>query len=141
MYSWKDPHLNKHITKKTKNYILSYLSLYQFVWLSCYGGLECYNWIGELRVFPIHYETHFWQHSGNFIGFKSKCQWWVVWMTAVWSLWKKWNDILFSNVMLDIEICDLIKFKSWNWLKANMKGFNCSLFNCNMEPLLYLKKL
>ncbi|KAH1079478.1 hypothetical protein GLYMA_19G250300v4 [Glycine max] len=36
------------------------------------------------------------------------------------------------------EVLELIKYKSWSWLREKIKGFEVSLFDWTMDPFLFL---
>ncbi|KAG5080588.1 hypothetical protein JHK86_004653 [Glycine max] len=92
-------------------------------------GARCYEWYGDERVLPADYFNHFWQHRGNINGKKTILAWGAVWASVIWALWKHRNDIKFNGVSRNLGVAmDALKHRAWTWCKANIHGFNSSLY-------------
>ncbi|XP_057441534.1 uncharacterized protein LOC130733395 [Lotus japonicus] len=98
----------------------------------------CYCWFGLLTVLPIKPREHLlrfkfgWnkdQISGSY----------TVWSAVVWSIWLMQNECVFRNREPDMNsVLELIKWRSWLWIKYKWRGFASSFFEWYSSPLLCL---
>lgn len=69
--------------------------------------------------------NHFLQHLGLPNSSSLATPWKLVWFTTIWYLWKHRNAIIFKNSSPDVdEVINLVKIKSWLWLKFKFEGTN-----------------
>jgi len=89
---------------------------------SCIKSYEiwqrCCNWLGINYVAPQDPKMHFTSFLGccNLKGMQKF--WSVIWLTILWVIWNKRNKRIFQQTQVDVlEVVDLIKIKSWLWVK------------------------
>lgn len=70
---------------------------------------------------------HYLQHLGLISGKKKSMIWKTCWFSIIWSIWLFRNSIIFDNKQVDIPlVLDLIKIRTWYWVKANLDNvFGC----------------
>nr|KYP61726.1 Putative ribonuclease H protein At1g65750 family [Cajanus cajan] len=89
------------------------------VWLSIF------DWFGVSTV--LHNSCH--ENFAHFIGIprcsgRDKMRWSVVWLATIWSLWLARNNVIFKDKVVAItDLVELIKIRSWNWIKTKDKSF------------------
>jgi len=68
--------------------------------------------------------------------------WKSVWCAWVWALWCHRNNIIFKQQIIDLDsVVGNIKYKSWIWLKANVKEFHFSFIEGYSNPATCLQCL
>nr|KYP33718.1 hypothetical protein KK1_045404 [Cajanus cajan] len=54
----------------------------------------------------------------------NRVRWSSIWLVTLWSIWLARNEAVFSQKFMDPEeVVDLIKLRSWNWLRAKDSAF------------------
>lgn len=62
-------------------------------------------------------------HNGMVRGKKLKRVWSVAWITTIWSMWLHRNNIIFNQEQVNLlSTFDLIKVRSWHWVKIKVGG-------------------
>nr|KYP58023.1 hypothetical protein KK1_004313 [Cajanus cajan] len=91
----------------------------------------CLEWCG---LFTTH-QNNFISHFEQFLGLpscvaKNHYKWTVIWLATIWSIWLARNEAIFANKFTSPkDLVELIKLRSWKWLKAKYFGFYY-LFSC-----------
>lgn len=65
-----------------------------------------------------------------------------VWRSCVWAIWLARNQIVFKQVVnaADKErLIEVIKLKSWIWLRGKLKGFSYSFYEWSTNPKVCLE--
>lgn len=66
----------------------------------------------------------------------------ITWMATVWSIWLERNNVIFKGITANVErVADLIKLRSWFWIKANWDKFSCLLSEWLLDPISCTKSL
>src|ERR1044072_4905396 len=61
--------------------------------------------------------------------------WRTIWLAVVHAIWTHRNDAAFHGTLITVDaVVDLIKFKSWLWLKHLLKDFVASFFEWENNP-------
>ncbi|GLT51274.1 hypothetical protein SLA2020_246950 [Shorea laevis] len=81
--------------------------------------VACYSWWGVCTASQSSIQNHFRQHTDLFRQLKVKEAWNLIWYAVIWTLWNWRNQMVFGKEMnKEMEVVDLIKLKSFAWLKA-----------------------
>lgn len=60
---------------------------------------------------------------------------------GVWTIWQQRNNVVFYSGSINSEkVLDLIKFRSWKWLRWKKKEFYCSFYDWKSNPSICLEK-
>ncbi|XP_057432220.1 uncharacterized protein LOC130724973 [Lotus japonicus] len=96
----------------------------------------CNKWLGiDSTVLPQNEMCHFLQHVQGRQGKRIDELWKVTWFATIWSIWLLRNSILFRGGDIDLlSVMELIKMRSWWWLKARAKNFKASFYEWNVDP-------
>lgn len=81
-----------------------------------------YAWLGFQVALPFEAKLHFVNHHGLVRGKKLKKVWMVVWFTTLWSIWLHRNSIIFEQQVDVLSTFDIIKARSWHWVKIKVGG-------------------
>lgn len=99
----------------------------------------CYNWLGVLTVLPM--SRRIICCSLALVGIKIS-RGAVRFGLFVWLIWLMRNEGVFKGGESDLQaVVDLIKWRSWHWVKAKFGGFAYSLFEWIPNPLDCLHSL
>lgn len=75
------------------------------------------SWLGVGFVNEVHCCSHMLKLMEMLKGKCAKSRQRVIWLSAYWCAWKLRNDIVFNNVVLNIdEMVYKVKIYSWCWL-------------------------
>jgi hypothetical protein len=59
----------------------------------------------------------------------------LIWHVVLWSIWKAWNDSIFSNKAVTVvEAVDNIKVTTWRWYLGRLAKLPCLLYEWLREP-------
>ncbi|XP_058726751.1 uncharacterized protein LOC131598139 [Vicia villosa] len=99
-----------------------------------------YDWLGI--AYPVGSDciSNF-LHMLNSLRFKcSRKRVGCIWMATCWLIWKQRNDIIFNNVVADMdEILHSVKMLSWWWLEiGNNRKVLCNFYEWSHCPLEYM---
>ncbi|XP_057454233.1 uncharacterized protein LOC130745841 [Lotus japonicus] len=101
----------------------------------------CYNWWGIQTALPHDCKGHFEQHVS--VGRRSVgIGWLVVWCSCIWAIWLARNQMVFKhavNVADKERLTEVIKLKSWIWLRGKLKGFSYSFYEWSTNPKVCLE--
>ncbi|XP_057444973.1 uncharacterized protein LOC130737234 [Lotus japonicus] len=101
--------------------------------------MNCYNWMGIQGVLPKEDMLHFLQHAIPWKGKKVNGWWKTVWFATIWSIWLCRNAVIFNSGIIDIEeLCSLIKWRAWTWLRARVPSFKVSHYEWDKDPIYCL---
>ncbi|XP_057452553.1 uncharacterized protein LOC130744377 [Lotus japonicus] len=103
---------------------------------------KCYKWMGLVTVLPGECSSHLFQHACEPWNKKQRTAWWDVWCAVVWSVWGWRNKVVFCNEAPDwSNALDIIQWKSWKWISALEKDFQCSIFKWISDPSSCLSQI
>ena len=93
-------------------------------------------------VLPVTFRQHFLQH--RLFGYGKKglkfCR--IIWFAIVWEIWIHRNGIIFKNECKDpTKVMEVVKLKTWVWLKNYHTNFSYSFFEWCNEPMKCLYDL
>nr|KYP52417.1 hypothetical protein KK1_025722 [Cajanus cajan] len=100
-----------------------------FIYLGCFYAfkiwMSCLQWFGFSSVQNHTDLANFEQFVGvpncNVV---NRVRWSSLWLVTLWSIWLARNEAVFSQKFMDPEeVVDLIKLRSWNWLRAKDSAF------------------
>ncbi|KAL5155381.1 putative ribonuclease H protein [Glycine soja] len=85
---------------------------------------ESLSWVNNVGVFPQDPRQHFLQHGSIVADGLRTNRWKCWWLAVTWTIWKKRNDIIFSNDSFDInKMMEEAAFLMWTWLRNLEKDF------------------
>lgn len=85
--------------------------------------LGCFHWLGVPAVHFSSVREHFVQFRLGRNASQQRLSR-SVWLAVIWSLWLIRNNIVFRGGVANLETAlELIKRRSWQWNKANSRGF------------------
>ena len=85
---------------------------------------ESLSWVNNVGVFPQDPRQHFLQHGSIAADGLRINRWKCWWLAVTWTIWKKRNDILFSNDSFDnSKMMDEAALLMWTWLRNLEKDF------------------
>ena len=85
---------------------------------------EFLSWVNNVGVFPQDPRQHFLQHESIVVDGLRTNRWKCWWLIVTWTIWKKRNDIIFSNDFFDInKMMEETTFLTWTWLRNLEKDF------------------
>ncbi|XP_057423645.1 uncharacterized protein LOC130717441 [Lotus japonicus] len=102
---------------------------------------QCYWWLGVYTALPVNPREHLlqFQFGGNQ---KQQRGADAIWLAVIWTLWLIWNDIIFRNGEVDLSAAlEMVKWRSWLWIKHKSSGLSCSLFEWSTHPVICLQEL
>lgn len=112
----------------TPHLFFSYRVIYN-IWLSCN------NWIGNQGALPREGMAHFHQHVLMCKSKKVNGMWKTIWFAKIWIVWLSINAFIFNAKAIDVEeICRLIKWRAWLWLRARVTTFKASYYEWEIDP-------
>ncbi|GLT77627.1 hypothetical protein SLA2020_491950 [Shorea laevis] len=89
---------------------------------SCEIWSACYKWWGITTITQEGGWEHFMQHVGLAPNGKLQAAWNIVWFAIIWSIWLWRNQkVCKEGQGTKDTVIELIKFRSFNWLKAKIK--------------------
>ncbi|XP_057426296.1 uncharacterized protein LOC130719702 [Lotus japonicus] len=101
------------------------------IWMSCYG------WLRVETVLPIDHNIHLAHHEMWGRNKKQRLCWKTIWLAAIWSIWVHRNAVAFKGEQVNLEeVVDMVKLRSWLWLKSLMQSFKSSFYEWDKEPLI-----
>jgi len=66
---------------------------------------------------------HFLAFELNILNRKGNCVWRIVWVAVIWNVWIHRNNIVFSNMVLDVlEIFTPVQEKTWAWITCTYRN-------------------
>ncbi|XP_057443205.1 uncharacterized protein LOC130735120 [Lotus japonicus] len=96
----------------------------------------CFQWLGCSLFQSNTIREHFFQFRFGTNKLQQRLSH-SIWLAAIWSLWLVRNDIFFRGGTAAIEVVlESIKRRSWQWNKANMRGFSYSSSDWFLNPHL-----
>lgn len=113
------------------------------VFVSCnlaYGiWMKLYYWFEMVSILLTEPYKHWWQYCGLVVGLKKCKSLWIMWIAAMWLIWKMRNEVVFNNRRMDPDrVFEMIQLTLWKWLKAKAKGFSTSYYEWRIHPTLCL---
>lgn len=120
---------------ETDSHLLVTCPIAQQIWLLCYA------WLGVSTALPAVPKDHFLQFSfgRNRVQRRAASS---IWVCVVWTIWLWRNDAVFRSREADVcSMFELIKWRTWIWIKSKLKGFDNSFFEWTTQPLLCLQSL
>lgn len=117
-----------NLVSESTSHLLFSCSLSMDVWLACY------RWLGVQIVLLATSKEHFLQFS---LGWSNNQRRGAhsIWLAVVWSLWMARNEVVFRNGVADIScIVDLVRWRSWHWIKSKFSEFAYSFFEWFSQP-------
>ncbi|XP_057418998.1 uncharacterized protein LOC130713229 [Lotus japonicus] len=102
--------------------------------LSVWQG--CLHWLGCSFIQPSSARDHL-SHFRFGINKLQQRLALSIWLAVIWSVWLARNEVVFRGGAANIDsVLELVKRRSWQWNKANMKGFSYSSSDWFSNPLL-----
>ncbi|GKV30901.1 hypothetical protein SLEP1_g39668 [Rubroshorea leprosula] len=101
---------------------------------------KCLQWWRTSSIMLKTYYESFQQHLSYFKEPSVRAGWDMVWFSIIWFLWIERNVKIFKNYEDEVNIIfELVQLRSFNWIKAKVKGYSFNLYEWMMEPVLCLK--
>ena len=93
------------------------------VWMACCA------WLGFVGVFPCEPWSHWLLFEAGGRNTFMKSGWRVIWLAVVHGIWTYMNEYAFNGKVSSVDVVvDVVKLKSWLWLKHFLKGFVTTSF-------------
>nr|KYP53060.1 hypothetical protein KK1_025062 [Cajanus cajan] len=98
------------------------------------------EWCGFTSVLLNSFIAHFDQFLGlPLCPSKMRYRWAVIWLTVIWSIWLARNALIFSDKVLStLDVLELVKLRTWKWLKARDNSFSYSFSSWAESPAVCL---
>nr|KYP59654.1 hypothetical protein KK1_015090 [Cajanus cajan] len=102
--------------------------------------MECFNWLGVSTVMYNNCAMHLEQFSSlSFCNSQKKDCWISIWLAIIWTVWLARNEVVFSSTQISaMEMVDLVKIRTWNWLRTRHKDFRYDFASWSMNPVACL---
>ena len=72
----------------------------------------------------------------------SRRSWYAIWLAVIYGIWAHRNDIVFNGALVCVQnVFDLVKLKSWLWLKHLSKNFAVSFFKWESNPRICISSI
>ncbi len=115
---------------ETTTHLFFECKIFSSLWMKCLG------WFGISSALTNICKNHLYQFSGLINGNKQQIKsWQLVWLSLIWSIWLARNQAIFNAASIDLQdILDLIKIRSWLWLKNKLPGFSYPFASWSSNP-------
>ena len=109
------------------------------VFFECYSTyqiwMSCCSWLGISTAMPRDVLGHLQLFESRGWNEHLRRAWRTIWLAVVHAIWTHRNDAAFHGTLITVDaVVDLIKLKSWLWLKHLLKDFVASFFEWENNP-------
>lgn len=117
---------------ETTNHLFFSCRVSYMIWV------QCNKWLGfDSIVLP---QDGILQHVQWRQGKRMDALWKVTWFATIWSIWLLRNSIMSRGGQVDLlSVLELIKMRSWWWLKARAKNFKATFYEWDVDPVYCLR--
>lgn len=103
---------------------------------------SCDQWWNISTARAATTKDHLLQHRDLVNGSRLKEVWVQIWITIIWSIWIKRNNVIFRGMNFNLHrVMDLIQLRSWFWLRGKYERFHCLLSEWILDPRACAKSL
>lgn len=101
-----------------------------------------YRWMGVSTALPGGCRDHLQQHMILTLNDKQNAVFRVTWYAVAWTIWLHRNNVVFSGRGIqDGSLFEGAQLRAWQWLSGRAKGFNCSIYEWLMQPVLCIESV
>ncbi|XP_057419179.1 uncharacterized protein LOC130713428 [Lotus japonicus] len=110
---------------------------------SCTFALDvwygCLNWLGISSALPMEPRAHLLQFRfGSYTSHNQGLM--TIWLAGIWTLWLSRNAKVFrQEEAIVTNALELIKLRSWQWIRTKITTFGYSIFEWYSNPLLCIQ--